>query len=245
MTQLNDLPLTAIQFYATAPYACSYLENRLARSQVAASPHFINGDAYSELIKFGFRRSGEFTYRPYCDNCSACLPLRVPVHNFVPNRSQRRAVRLHQGLISKFCELNFVTEHYELYHRYQVSRHAGGGMDQDSRDQYNQFLLQSRVDTQLVEFRDANHVLKMVSVVDMLTDGYSSVYTFYEPEKSASYGTYNILWQIEQVKLSGLSYLYLGYWIKESPKMNYKSSFRPFEIYINSQWTKCEDLSGS
>jgi arginine-tRNA-protein transferase len=209
----------------------------MARSQVAAPPHLINEEVYSELIKFGFRRSGEYTYRPYCDNCSACRPLRVPVNDFSPNRSQRRSIKLHQSLTAKFCDLEFVAEHYELYHRYQQARHAGCGMDQDSRDQYNQFLLQSRVNTKLVEFRDANNELKMVSLVDILSDGYSSVYTFFAPEKSASYGTYNVLWQIEQVKMAGLPYLYLGYWIKESPKMAYKSNYRPFEIYTNGEWT--------
>lgn len=243
MTQLNDLPPITIQFYATTPYACSYLDNRLARSQVAAPPRFINDDVYSELIKSGFRRSGEFTYRPYCDDCAACIPLRIRVSDFLPDRSQRRAVALHRGLTTHLCDLSFVSEHYDLYQRYQESRHAGGGMDQDNRDQYSQFLLQSHVDTQLVEFRDANNVLKMVSVMDTLQDGYSSVYTFYEPEKSASFGTYNILWQIEQVKKAGLSFLYLGYWIKESRKMAYKANYRPFEIYLNNAWVKSDELN--
>lgn len=243
MTQLNDLPPIAIQFYATAPYACSYLDHRLARSQVATPAHFINEIVYSELIKSGFRRSGEFAYRPYCDHCSACIPLRVRVNDFSPDRSQRRAAKLHGELITQCGDLSFVAEHYDLYQRYQKSRHAGGGMDQDSRDQYSQFLLQSRVNTQLVEFRDANHVLKMVSVMDMLGDGYSSVYTFYEPEQAASFGTYNILWQIEQVKKAGLPFLYLGYWIKESRKMAYKANYHPFEIYRNNAWIKSEDLN--
>ena len=109
-------------------------------------------------------------------------------------------------------------------------------MDQDSREQYIQFLLQSRVDTKLIEFRDSNQLLKMVSLIDVLEDGYSSVYTFYDPEKSSSYGTYNVLWQIDQVKNMGLPYLYLGYWIRESRKMAYKSNFHPFETYINNEW---------
>lgn len=240
VTQLNDLPLHIIQFYATAPYACSYLENRQARSQVATPPQLIQSDVYSKLVKNGFRRSGEYTYRPYCDDCHACVPVRVRTAEFIPNRSQKRAAVQHRNLITSVHELKFIPEHYDLYQRYQQSRHSGGGMDQDSREQYIQFLIQSRVNTQLVEFRDSNCELKMVSLIDILDDGFSSVYTFYDPEKSASFGTYNVLWQIEQVRKAGLAYLYLGYWIKESHKMSYKSNFRPIEALINNEWVLAE-----
>ena len=236
MSRLKELPFAALQFYATAPYDCSSLPNRQARSQVAAPGHLINTDTYSHLVNEGFRRSGLFTYRPYCDDCRQCIPVRIDAKRFEANRTQKRVSKRHQDLRPFVAELAWSSEHFDLYTRYQASRHPGGGMDEDSRTQYSQFLLASRVNTRLVEFRQEDGTLLMVSIIDMLEFGLSSVYTFYEPEYAGSLGTYSILWQVQQCRSLELPWLYLGYWIGHSRKMAYKAAFQPAQYRVNGHW---------
>jgi arginine-tRNA-protein transferase len=245
MTQLKELPLTELQFYATAPYPCSYLPGKTARSQVATPSHLIHADLYSELVNAGFRRSGLYTYRPYCDECNACTATRIPVKHFKPNRSQKRALKKHLGLEARILNLGYQEEHLQLYESYQNERHANTDVDEscdDSQDQYMQFLLQSRVNSRIVEFRDGPDDLdpgrlRMVSMIDILDQGISSVYTFYDTSNpSASYGSYSILWQVEQALKLNLPYLYLGYYIQNSEKMSYKAKFQPIEGLIDDHW---------
>ncbi|MBI3903618.1 MAG: arginyltransferase [Nitrosomonadales bacterium] len=236
MNLLDDIPLSALQLYLTAPYPCSYLPDYLARSQVATPSFLITTKVYSELVLRGFRRSGTFTYRPRCDACCACVPVRIEVAAFASSRAQRRAVQRHHNLEVALKPLQDSEEHFNLYQRYQLARHRDDGMDSDSPEQYRNFLLQSHVDSTLVEFRE-NGVLRMVSLIDILEDGLSSVYTFYDPDVSqASYGTYNVMWQIELCRKLELEFLYLGYWISASGKMAYKANFRPLQGLIEGMW---------
>jgi arginine-tRNA-protein transferase len=168
------------------------------------------------------------------------VPVRIDVGGFRPGRSQKRNFRQNQSLTASILPLEFRDEHYELYRRYQRARHAGGGMDLDDREQYMQFLLSSQVDTSLVEFRDGEKLV-MVAVVDRIEDGLSAVYTFFDPEmEKRGLGTYAVLWQIELARRLGLPYVYLGYWIKESRKMAYKSNYKPLQGLVDGNWTALE-----
>ncbi|HYR05097.1 MAG TPA: arginyltransferase [Gallionella sp.] len=243
MSLLNDIPLSALHFYTTAPYPCSYLPGIEARSQVATPAFLINAPAYSQLVQHGFRRSGTHTYRPLCDHCRACVPLRILAKQFKANRSQRRAWAQHAHLKTSLYPLQDGPEYYDLYQRYQHARHLDGGMDNDDRESYQNFLLQSNIDSLLVEFREQG-VLRMVSVIDLLSDGLSSVYTFYEPGlPHTSFGVYNVLWQIEMCRKLDLDFVYLGYWIEHSRKMAYKTGYQPAQGLINGVWQALDKSS--
>ncbi|MCD5362195.1 arginyltransferase [Chromobacterium aquaticum] len=238
MSHRDPGPTVAIHFYATAPYPCSYLAGRQARSQVAIPAEAIDGEVYSQLVKLGFRRSGLYTYRPYCDSCQACVPVRIPVERFMPGRTQRKVARRLEAMQVRLLPLEFDAEHYALYRWYQQSRHAGGGMSDDDPHQYSEFILKSGVDSMLAEFR-LDGELKMVSLIDRLADGLSAVYTFYDPDDAkSSLGVFNVLWQAELTQRLGLPYLYLGYWIRECQKMSYKAMYQPLQALMDGRWVE-------
>jgi len=251
MSLLNDIPFSALHFYMTAPYPFSYLPGLQARSQVATPAFLISAPVYSELVQHGFRRSGTYTYRPRCQDCRACVPLRVPAMQFTANRSQQRAWKQHAHLETTLHPLHDNAEHYDLYQRYQRVRHPDGGMDNDDPESYQSFLLLSYVDSVLVEFRepfdhaqDKPGVLRMVSLIDVLGDGLSAVYTFYEPDiPRARFGVYNVLWQIELCRKLDLDFVYLGYWIAHSRKMSYKTQYQPAQGLIDGAWRALDKTS--
>ena len=244
MSLPSDKPLQKLQFYVTTGYSCGYLPNKLAQSLIASPQHLIDANIYSGLIQQGFRRSGKFAYRPHCENCRECIPVRVILDQFIPNRSQKRAFKQHHNLDVSIMPIAFHEEHYALYARYQHARHKDESIAENSvekivqegEDQYRNFLCQTNVESVLVEFRGQNQ-LKMVSVIDIVRNGISAVYTFYDTsDPKASLGTYNVLWQIEWAKSLEMAYLYLGYWIKNSQKMAYKQNFNPLEKLVDGEW---------
>lgn len=242
MSLPDDKPLQKLQFYVTTAYSCGYLPNKFAQSLIAAPQHLVTTDIFSGLIQQGFRRSGKFVYRPHCENCRECTPVRVVVDNFNPSRSQKRAFKQHQNLTATIMPVAFHEEHYQLYTAYQQTRHFDELKETDTNkpdhdiEQYQSFLCQSNVETVLVEFKE-HEQLKMVSVIDIVHDGISAVYTFYDTtDAKASYGTYNVMWQAAWVKSLNLPFLYLGYWIKESRKMAYKENYKPLEKLIDGEW---------
>ncbi len=235
MTLPGDPPLQKLQFYVTTPYRCGYLENKAAQSLIATPQYLVDAKTYDSLIGMGFRRSGKFVYRPHCESCNACIPVRLPVADAQPNRSQKRAYKQHQHLSVSVLPLEFHQDHFKLYCDYQVARHDGSH-ERETEEQYRSFLIQSNVESRLVEFRE-NGILKMISVVDFIRDGISAVYTFYETsDKTSSYGTFNIMWLSAWCKELGLPYLYLGYWIAASQKMAYKEKFKPLQALIDGHW---------
>lgn len=240
MNQPPNWPYTAIPgelaFYASPPHECSYLAGREAVT-LFADPHApLDPTVYSALADLGFRRSGDYVYRPQCPDCDACRSVRVPVDAFRPDRSQRRCARDNADLTVTVQPAGFSDEHFALYRRYLDSRHPDDSMQTEDPGRYMEFLTSGWSDTRFVEFRQDERLL-MVAVVDLLRHGLSAVYTFFEPEEAKrGLGSYAVLWEIEETWRRQLPYLYLGYWIEESPKMAYKRRFRPLEAFDAHGW---------
>ena len=229
--------LQTLVFYATPEHDCSYLPDRLATTLFVDPKARIDPALYSRLTHLGFRRSGSHYYRPRCNNCQACVSVRIPVQHFRPSRRQKRCQRRNDDLQQRFLPVTFRDEHFELYSRYIGSRHGDGDMYPPTREQYENFLLDARAESELIEYRDPAGVLVAVSVTDRVSDGLSAIYTFFDPEAAArSPGNFAILAQIQRTLDLGLSYLYLGYWIRDCRKMSYKMQFRPIEVLVRNHW---------
>ena len=228
--------LARLKFYATQPHSCSYLPEEQATTLFLDPSQPMDVQVYADLSDMGFRRSGDHLYRPHCQNCSACVPARIPVDLFVPNRQQKRIFKRNADLEVRSTTPHFTEEYFDLYQRYIEQRHADGDMFPPSRDQFSTFLVRDLKFCRFFEFRLEKRLLA-VAVTDMLPNGLSAVYTFYEPgEERRSLGRYAILWQIAEAARLRLHAVYLGYWIKNCQKMNYKTQYRPIELLTNQRW---------
>lgn len=225
-----------LKFFTTAAHACSYLPQQRAVTLFADPEWDMTPQLYSDLSDHGFRRSGNYVYRPQCNNCQACVSVRVPVATFRRKRSQERCWRHNQDLVVTLRPAEWDEEHYALYARYIAARHRDGDMYPPTPRQYREFLTSEWSDTRFVEFRHGDRLVAL-AVTDMLESGWSAVYTFYDPDETwRSLGTYAILWQIQACLDAGLPHLYLGYWVRHARRMRYKTQFRPLELLIEGEW---------
>lgn len=228
--------LRDLKVYTTYPHTCSYLKDQEATTLFIDPRQEVDQLLYSRLSHMGFRRSGNHIYRPHCGRCNACIPARIPVNHFAPSRAQRRTWKRNQDLRVVRSEHIRDEAAYDLYYRYIERRHADGDMFPPDREQYQSFLNNAWDCTRYYRFFAGERLLG-IAVVDVLVDGLSAIYTFFEPgEERRSLGSYAILWQIDQAREMGLDYLYLGYWIRNCDKMAYKAAYRPLELYTESKW---------
>lgn len=222
--------------YATPPHECSYLPDREAITVFVDPTIPKDANLYSSLSQHGFRRSGEYLYRPHCHSCDQCIPVRVDINAFKPRRGQRRIWNKNQDLIVSREHSIYKQEHFDLYCHYLNTRHPNGGMDNPSEESYLQFLTCRWSNTVFYEFRLQERLLA-VAVTDIFEDGMSAVYTFYDPnETQRGLGVYALLWQISECRRLHFDWLYLGYWIQDSPKMRYKIDYQPLQCYRQNHW---------
>lgn len=231
---------TLFNIYSTYPHKCGYLSNQSATTAFVDPTLPKSNLLYDKLCQEGFRRSGEQIYRPKCRQCQACISVRLPVQQFTPRRSQRRVWQKNQDLTVLAATPIFEPQHFNLYCSYLKTRHKNGGMDNPTPNGYMQFLTSTWSHTVFHEFKLEKQLLA-IAVVDYLHNGLSAVYTFFDPEYSArSLGVYAILWQIETAKRLNLNWVYLGYWIKDCQKMDYKIEYQPMEYFSNGKWIPLE-----
>lgn len=227
-----------LDLYITPEHPCGYISGRMARTVFVDPDLAMDNRLYTLLATHGFRRNGPNVYKPHCENCRACVPLRIPVAEFRPGRGQLRVWKRNQDIHVSVLPAVSQPEHFALYKRYLEARHPGGGMDGSSEPDYAHFLMNPWGRTRMLAMH-AGKDLVAVAVMDELDDALSAVYTFYEPAMARrSLGTFAILWEIEEARCRGLNWLYLGYWIADSRKMAYKDRFRPFERLGATGWER-------
>lgn len=231
-----------IALHLTAPHPCSYLEGQQASTVFVAPETHIDTPLFTRLAEMGFRRSGTHIYRPQCQQCHACTPVRLPVDDFVANRNQLRCLKRNEDLNIRVLSSIDNDACYALYEKYLNARHYDGDMYPPDREQYQSFLCVPWPDTFYLAFYQDEKLLA-IAVCDRFLNATSAVYTFFDPdEHKRSLGVYAVLSQIARAQLEGLDYVYLGYWIKNCQKMSYKTQYRPIELFINEQWQQANEL---
>ncbi|MCH2076519.1 MAG: arginyltransferase [Rhodobacteraceae bacterium] len=241
----HSLPL-APQFYVTAPQPCPYLEGRMERKLFTALQGDTAETLNDSLSKQGFRRSQNVLYRPSCADCAACLSARINVANFIPTKSQKRVMKRNGHLKRRATAPWATEEQFDLFRRYLDSRHADGGMADMDIFEFAAMIEETPIRSRVVEYHDANEGggedLTAVCLTDVLDDGVSMVYSFYDPTlERQSVGTHIILDHIEIAREAGLPYVYLGYWVPGSDKMGYKARFSGLEVYRGGDWQTLRD----
>ena len=222
--------------YLSMPHPCSYLPGRMSTILFVDPQRLLSDGEYGAFVRRGFRRSGDLVYRPHCQGCNACVAVRVPVRAFQPTRGQRRVWNRNRDIEIVEKPARFDSEHFDLYRRYQAGRHPESGMNDADPQKYLGFLASRQVDSTFFEMRAAGRLLG-VAVADVLPDGLSAVYTFFDPNvPQRGLGVFAVLWEIAETARRGLDFLYLGYWIAEAAKMSYKTNYRPLEALMGGHW---------
>ncbi len=237
--QINERPLPLI---CIPESQCNYLPDRRSETLFVDPQVAMNTKTYSALIEQGFRRSGELVYTPRCPHCVQCTSIKIDPRKFSPSRSQKRCLKKNSDLSVLPVKAQFSLEYFNLYKRYINGRHADGGMANPTRESFEEFLYSEWSNTLFLEMRK-EQLLIGVAVIDVLPQGISAVYTFYEPnEHKRGLGNFAILWQLQLALKRQFEWVYLGYWIADSQKMNYKSQFQPSLGYRNKRWQPLENI---
>jgi len=224
------------KLFISAPHTCPYIEPETASTVLLDPDYEVDNSLFSVLLKSGFRRSGKTIYKPHCRNCNACVSVRIPAKEYHPNRAQKRCRKRNKDVHTTMVPAKFCEEHFELYSRYQSWRHTGDIMDHRDPERYNEFMVESSIETVFIEYR-LDQKLIGLSVCDLPDDGMSAVYTFFDPHmQNRSLGTFAIMKQLDYVREMRLDWLYLGYWIEDCKKMSYKTNFKPIFGYQNKEW---------
>lgn len=225
-----------ISLFVTEKQPCNYLDDKESQSAFVHPSLKLTTKMYSELITKGFRRSGDEVYAPHCSLCSECIPARLDAGQFKASKNQKRCIKKNVNTRIIIKPAQFEQAHYDIYMRYQNHKHSGSLMANSSEEDYINFLASSWCETVFVEFLIDNK-LAAVAIVDLLNNGLSAVYTFFDPKFSRySLGTYAILWQLNYAKKKNVDFIYLGFWVKDCRKMAYKSQYKPMQGYINKEW---------